>query len=65
MAKPVQLSNGRSWRTQSAAKEHFKEILNRHSDGQRVTGSAEHADLLALLHAYDHEVPQQIKTNAT
>jgi hypothetical protein len=33
MVKPVQLPNGRTWRTQAAAKAHYKEILNRHGDG--------------------------------
>ena len=53
MAKPVHLTNNRSWSTQSAAKAHFKEILNNHTDGQRVTDAANHSDLLALLEAYD------------
>lgn len=61
MAKPVQLANGRSWQTQSAAKAHFKEILNRHIDEQRVTATTDHNDLLALLEAYDHEIPEHAK----
>lgn len=61
MAKPVQLSNRRSWQTQSAAKAYFKEILNRHVDGQRVTAPADYNDLLALLEAYDHEMPEHAK----
>ena len=65
MAKPVQLSNGRSWHTQSAAKAHFKEILNRHVDGQRVIASADHSDLLALLEAYDLEIPEHAKKSGS
>ena len=65
MAKPVQLSNGRLWQTQSAAKAHFKEILNRHVDGQRVTAPADHSDLLALLEAYDHEIPEHAKKSGS
>ncbi len=29
MAKPVHLSNGRQWRTQTEALRHFKEMLGR------------------------------------
>lgn len=65
MSKPVQLSNGRSWQTQSAAKAHFKEMLNRHTDGQRVTALADHSDLLALLEAYDHETPEHAKKSGS
>lgn len=65
MAKPVQLSNGRSWQTQRAAKAHFKEILNRQVDGQRVTTSTDHNDLLALLEAYDHEIPEHTKKSGS
>lgn len=61
MAKPVQLTNGSSWPTQTAAKAHFKEVLNRHVDGQRVTDPAHHSDLLALLEAYDRDVPPNIR----
>ena len=54
MAKPVILSNGRSWKTQLAAKEHFKAMLHRYSDGDEVpTSSPDHSDLLALLEKYD------------
>ncbi len=65
MAKPVQLSNGRSWQTQSAAKAHFKEILNRHADGQEVTTEADHKDLLALLEIYDDEIPEDAKKSGS
>jgi hypothetical protein len=61
MAKPVQLSNGRSWATQTAAKAHFKAMLNRHSDGERVADHHDHSDLLALLEAYDRNIAAQNK----
>lgn len=61
VAKPVQLSNGRRWQTQGAAKAHFKEVLNRYSDGDRVTSPADHGDLLALLEAYDASMPQSAR----
>lgn len=57
MARPVNQSNGRNWRTQTAAKAHFKEMLNRHHDGQRVLGLADHSDLLALVQRYDRGEP--------
>lgn len=57
MAKPVTLSNGRTWKTQMAAKAHFKEILNAHRDGERVNDPAAHSDLLALLERYDRDEP--------
>lgn len=53
MAKPVQLPNGRQWRTRSEALEHFKQMLARHSNGERVTAPADHDDLCALLTLYD------------
>jgi hypothetical protein len=57
MAKPVALTNGRSWKTQSAAKAHFKEILNAHRDGERVVDPHAHSDLLALVERYDRDEP--------
>ena len=63
MAKPVTLSNGRSWRIQGEALTHFKLMLNRHIDQQKVTDAADHSDLLALLEDYDSQVqaPDYIK----
>jgi hypothetical protein len=65
MAKPVQLTNGRSWGTQSAAKTHFKDILNRHADGQLVTDPVDHSDLLALLEAYDRDMSREARKSGT
>ena len=53
MAKMVALSNGRSWRTQKAALEHFKSMLARYEDGDLVDDFEDHDDLLALLARYD------------
>ena len=53
MAKKVTLSNGRSWRTQKLALEHFKSMLARYEDGDVVDDFEDHDDLLALLVRYD------------
>ncbi len=53
MAKPVKLSNGRYWRTQTQALEHFKKMLARYNIGEKVTDSSDHDDLSALLMRYD------------
>lgn len=53
MVKPVSLPNGRNWRLQGDALKHFKDMLSRHSDGQRVTDPQDHSDLSALLTVYD------------
>lgn len=53
MAKAITLSNGRSWKTQTAALAHFKEMLRRHTDNQVVEGRDDHDELLALLERYD------------
>lgn len=59
MAKPVELPNGRSWPTQGAAKEHFKEMLHRYADEAVVTDLQDHEDLVALLQRYD-EAPDTV-----
>lgn len=53
MTKSVRLPNGRHWRTQSEARDHFKQILSRSTLGERVTDADDHADLAALLQVYD------------
>lgn len=63
MTKTVSLPNGRTWRPQGAALDHFKEMLNRYSDGERVTDPEDHSDLLALLTVYD-SVPGLTETKA-
>jgi hypothetical protein len=52
MAKPVVIGF-RSFRTQSSALEHYKAVLHRYQDGQRVSDQADHADLVALIERYD------------
>lgn len=59
MAKSVHLSNGKFWATQTAAKEHFKAILNGLLDGGRVTNPSDQSDLAALLQEYDRDMPQE------
>lgn len=53
MAKGVELSNGKSWKTQAAAKQHFKDMLARYGDGATIADPDDHQDLCALLIRYD------------
>lgn len=53
MAKTINLSNGRSWKTQTAALTHFKDMLGRYTDHQIVEDRSDHDDLVALLERYD------------
>jgi hypothetical protein len=64
MAKPVNLPNGRRWRTRSEAIAHFKAMLGRYSDGERISDVDDSNDLTALLTVYDSVVPagQETKT---
>ena len=62
MAKSVQLGNGRNWVTQTEAKHHFKQMLSRYSNGERVLNKDDHSDLLALLEIYDREIQSIGKT---
>lgn len=52
MAKPVVIGS-RSFRTQSNALNHFKALLHRYQDSQRVSDSNDHTDLVALIERYD------------
>lgn len=52
MAKPVVIG-AHSFRTQSAALEHYKAILHRYKDSQRIDDATDHADLAALIDRYD------------
>lgn len=52
MAKPVAIG-ARSFPTQSRALEHFKALLHRYGDGQRVSNPDDHADLVALIERFD------------
>lgn len=53
MAKSVELSNGRVWKTKLAAKDHFKAMLARYNDGDVITDHDDHSDLSALLERFD------------
>ncbi|MGA4423104.1 DCL family protein [Ralstonia nicotianae] len=59
MAKsvPINLPNGRSWSKKGDAVEHFKAMLARYADGDRVLDIADHGDLAALLEVYDAVIP--------
>lgn len=56
MAKPVILSNGRVWKTQKAALDHFREMLARHHDDEQVNDRGDHNDLVALLERHDEAI---------
>ncbi|MDH4745871.1 DCL family protein [Sphingomonas sp. CBMAI 2297] len=51
--KSIELSNGRSWKSQKAALEHFKAMLGRYADNETVEDAVDHDDLLAVLERYD------------
>jgi hypothetical protein len=57
MTKSVSLVNGRKWKSRKAAIDHFKEMLARYKDGDRISNSTDHDDLSALLALYDSVVP--------
>ncbi len=52
MAKAVEIGS-QSFRTHSSAMEHYKAVLHRYQDGQRVSDQCDHADLVALIERYD------------
>lgn len=56
MALPFVLSNGREFKSQKAAKEHFREILRAYENGRVITDPSHHDDLVALLERYDNAV---------
>ncbi len=64
MVKPVQLSNGRAWRAQTDALQHFKDMLGRYSTGDRVSAGDDHADLQALIERYDALLSRDAETKA-
>lgn len=55
MAKPV-IIGSRRFRTQSSALDHYKALLHRYQDGQRVSNPDDHADLVALIERYDQVI---------
>lgn len=52
MAKPVVIGP-RSFRTQKSALEHYKALLHRYQDGDRISDPGDHTDLVALVERYD------------
>jgi hypothetical protein len=57
MPKAVNLANGRKWRSRKDAIEHFKKMLARYKDGDKVSNPVDDSDLRALLALYDSVVP--------
>lgn len=51
--KPVTLSNGKSWTSISSARDHFRNIRDAYSPGDRVSDTDHISDLCALIQAYD------------
>lgn len=64
MAKPVVLLNGRKWTSRKDAIEHFKRMLARYRDGDKVSNPDDESDLRALLARYDSLVPSGSPTKA-
>jgi hypothetical protein len=52
MAKSVEIGS-RSFRAQKDALQHYKAILHRYRDKQRISDQNDHADLVALIDRYD------------
>lgn len=52
MAKPVEIGV-RTFPTQRSALEHFKALMHRYRDGQRVNDRDDHADLVGLVERFD------------
>jgi hypothetical protein len=66
MAKsvPIRLPNGRAWSKKGDAVEHFKAMLARYSDGDRVGDPIDQDDLASLLQVYDAAVQAGQPTKA-
>lgn len=65
MAKPVELSNGQTFKSKKAAEQHFREMLGRYRDGEHILDYKDHSDLSALLERFDvlvSEGPSKIGT---
>ncbi|MBX3440099.1 MAG: DUF3223 domain-containing protein, partial [Planctomycetaceae bacterium] len=52
MAKPVEIGP-HSFRTQKSALDHYKALLHRYQDDDRISEPGDHADLVALIERYD------------
>jgi hypothetical protein len=53
----IALTNGKVWRSQTAAKAHFRVILHAYPNGAVVSDPAHHADLAALVARLDTVLP--------
>lgn len=53
MAKSVELSNGRIWKSKTAAEQHFRDMLARYHDGDHISDYQDHSDLSSLLERFD------------
>jgi hypothetical protein len=53
VAKSVKLPNGKEWKSQTAAREHFKAMLYRYGNDQTISDSDDHDDLCALVERFD------------
>lgn len=62
MTKTISLPNGRSWKTQTQALEHFKSILNKYSNDDVISNQNDHDDLAALLMHYDSALEENEQT---
>lgn len=58
MPKPITLTNGREWPSQTAALQHFKDMLARYADDDIVENGDDHDDLVALLERYDSAIAE-------
>lgn len=56
MAIAITLSNGRTWKSQKDALNHFKSILNSYNNKEIIEARADHEDLVALLERYDEAI---------
>ena len=52
MAKPVDIGSRSFW-SQKSALDHYKALLHRYQEGQRISDPGDHADLVALIDRYD------------
>lgn len=57
MAKPVEIGP-RSFRIQKSALDHYKALLHRYQDGDRISDPVDHANLVALIERYDPTLDQ-------
>lgn len=59
---PVSLSNGKHWKKKGDAFAHFRAMLNRYKNGDTVTDHEDHADLVALVTAYEQTISDKTES---